>query len=157
MAETQEGLWMSAKERDRLKVLHELRKRHITQKQAGVELGCSVRWVRILLKRLRREGDRALRHRLRGRPSNRKTPEAVKRRVVELFRQKQQAKLWHDYGPTLAAEELAQDYGIRVNRETLWQWLIGQVVASPAKPHRASPHMASTACALWGVGAVGHE
>ena len=115
---------MSAKERDRLKVLHEVRKRHITQKQAGVELGLSVRWVRTLLKRLRKEGDSALRHRLRGRPSNRKTPEAVRRRVLELFRQKRQAKLWHDYGPTLAAEELAEDYGIRVNRETLRQWLI---------------------------------
>ncbi len=114
---------MSAKERDRLKVLHEVRKRHITQKQAGVELGLSVRWVRTLLKRLRKEGDSALRHRLRGRPSNRKTPEAVRRRVLELFRQKRQAKLWHDYGPTLAAEELAEDYGIRVNRETLRQWL----------------------------------
>jgi len=124
MAEAQEGLWMSAKERDRLKVLHEVRKRHITQKQAGVELGISVRWVRTLVKRLLREGDNALRHRLRGRPSNRKTPEAVKRRVLELFRQKQQAKLWHDYGPTLAAEELAEDHGIRVNRETLRQWLI---------------------------------
>src|ERR1700693_5023921 len=122
MAEAQEGLWMSAKERDRLKVLHEVRKRHITQKQAGVELGLSVRWVRTLLKRLRKEGDSALRHRLRGRPSNRKTPEAVKRRVVELFRQKRQAKLWHDNGPTLAAEELTEDYGIRVNRETLRQW-----------------------------------
>jgi transposase-like protein len=121
MAEAQEGLWMSAKERDRLKVLHEVRKRHITQKQAAGELGLS---GRTLLKRLRREGDRALRHRLRGRPSNRKTPEAVKRRVVELFRQKQQAKLWHDYGPTLAAEELAEDYGIVVSRETLRQWLI---------------------------------
>src|SRR5258705_4427699 len=85
-AETGEGLWMSAKQRDRLKVLHEVRKRHITQKQAGVELGLSERWVRTLLRRLRREGDKALRHRLRGRPSNRKTPEAVKRRVVELFR-----------------------------------------------------------------------
>jgi transposase len=115
---------MSAKERDRLKVLHEVRKRHITQKQAGVEMGVSERWVRTLLKRLRREGDRALRHRLRGRASNRKTPEAEKRRVVELFRQKQQARLWHDYGPTLAAEELAEDYGIQVNRETLRQWLI---------------------------------
>jgi transposase len=124
MAETREGLWMSAKERDRLKVLHEVRKRHITQKQAGVEMGLSERWVRTLLKRLRREGDKALRHRLRGRPSNRKTPEAVKRRVVGLFRQKQQAKLWHDYGPTLAAEELAEDYGIQVNRETLRQWLM---------------------------------
>src|SRR5713101_3532283 len=97
MAESQEGLWMSAKERDRLKVLHEVRKRHITQKQAGVEMGLSVRWVRTLLKRLRKEGDRGLRHRLRGRASNRKTPEAVKRRVLELFRQKQLAKLWHDY------------------------------------------------------------
>jgi hypothetical protein len=71
MAEAQEGLWMSAKERDRLKVLHEGRKRHIPQKQAGVELGISVRWVRTLVKRLLREGDNALRHRLRGRPSNR--------------------------------------------------------------------------------------
>jgi hypothetical protein len=124
MAEAQEGLWMSAKERDRLKVLHEVRKRHITQKQAGVELGLSARWVRTLLKRVRREGDTALRHRLRGRPSNRKTPEAVKRRVVELFRQKQQAQQWHDYGPTLAAEELAEDYGIGVNRETLRQGLM---------------------------------
>jgi len=124
MAEAQEGLWMSVKERDRLKVLHEVRKRHITQKQAGVELGISVRWVRTLVKRLRKEGDSALRHRLRGRPSNRKTPAAVKRRVLELFRQKQQAKLWHDYGPTLAAEELAEDHGIRVNRETLRQWLM---------------------------------
>src|ERR1700736_4204255 len=118
MAEAQEGLWMSAKERDRLKVLHEVRKRHITQKQAGVELGISVRWVRTLVKRLRREGDSALRHRLRGRPSNRKTPEAVKRRVLGLFRQKQQAKLWHDYGPTLAGEEVAEDPGSGGSRET---------------------------------------
>src|SRR5215813_6406798 len=35
MAETGEGLWMSAKERDRLKVLHEVKQRHITQKQAA--------------------------------------------------------------------------------------------------------------------------
>jgi transposase len=115
---------MSAKERERLKVLHEVRKRHITQKQAGGELGLSVRWVRTLLKRLRKEGERGLRHRLRGRSSKRKTPEAVKRRVLELFRQKQRAQLWHDYGPTLAAEELAEDYGIQVNRETLRQWLM---------------------------------
>src|ERR1700757_2073692 len=114
MTDSTEGLWMSAKERDRLKVLHEVKKRHITQKQAAAELGFSVRWVRKLLVRLRRRGDGGLRHRLRGRASNRKTPEAVKRRVVELYREKKQAKLWHDYGPTLAAEELAKDYGITI-------------------------------------------
>lgn len=115
---------MSAKERDRLKVLHEVKKRHITQKQAATELGLSVRWVRKLLVRLRRRGDGALRHGLRGRPSNRKTAEAVKRRAVELYRKKKQVKLWHDYGPTLAAEELAEQHGIQVSRETLRQWLI---------------------------------
>jgi hypothetical protein len=72
MAETQEGLWMSTKERDRLKVLHEVKQRHITQKQAAVELGLSVRWVRTLLVRLGARGDEALRHGLRGRRSNRK-------------------------------------------------------------------------------------
>jgi Homeodomain-like domain len=124
MAEKTEGLWMTAKERDRLKVLHEVKQRHITQKQAAAELGLSVRWVRKLLLRLRARGDNALRHGLRGRRSNRKTPEAVKRRAVELYRQKKQAKLWHDYGPTLAAEELAEQHGVKVSRETLRQWLI---------------------------------
>ena len=115
---------MTAKERDRLKVLHEVKQRHITQKQAAAELGLSVRWVRALLVGLRARGDSALRHGLRGRPSNRKMPAAVKRRVVELYRAKKQAKLWHDYGPTLAAEELAEDYGIAISRESLRQWLI---------------------------------
>src|SRR5450631_2238183 len=124
MAESGEGLWMSAKERDRLKVLHEVKKRHITQKQAAAELGLSVRWVRELLLRLRAGGDAGLRHGLRGRRSNRKTSEAVKQRAVELYRQKKQAKLWHDYGPTLAVEELAEQYGIAISRETLRQWLI---------------------------------
>src|SRR5215472_15361714 len=79
MTESREGLWMSARERDRLKVLHEVKQRHITQKQAAAELGLSVRWVRKLLVRQRTRGDGALRHGLRGRASNRKTPAGVKR------------------------------------------------------------------------------
>jgi hypothetical protein len=115
---------MSGKERNRLKVLHEVHKRHITQRQAALELSLSVRWVRKLLVRWRARGDGALRQGLRGRPSNRKTPEGMKRRAVELYRQNKQAKLWHDYGPTLAAEELAGQHGIAISRETLRQWLI---------------------------------
>ena len=70
---------MSAKERDRLKVMQEVKKRHITQKQAAAELGLSVRWVRKLLLRLRAGGDAGLRHGLRGRRSNRKTSERGER------------------------------------------------------------------------------
>src|ERR1700694_288676 len=50
MAKRQEELWMSRKDRDRLKVLHEVRKRHITQVQAGKELAIGMtmgqRWPR---------------------------------------------------------------------------------------------------------------
>jgi len=72
-----------------------------------------VRWVRKLLVRQRTRGDGALRHGLRGRASNRKTPAGVKRRAVELYRKKKQAKLWHDYGPTLAGKEWPSSTGSR--------------------------------------------
>jgi len=114
---------MSGRDRDRLKVLHEVRRRHITQQQAGAELGISSRWVRALLKRMKFEGDRAVVHRLRGRPSNRKLPAWMKQRALMLFRQHKQAKQWHDYGPTLAAEELVSEHGLKVGKETLRKWL----------------------------------
>ena len=132
---------MSAKERDRLKVLHEVRKRHITQRQAAVELGLSARWVRILVKRLRVHGDGGLRHRLRGKASNRKAPEELKRRAVELFRQKKQARLWHDYGPTLACEELSEQHGIQVSRETLRHWLIEAKLWRPRRARVERAHV----------------
>jgi transposase-like protein len=141
MAESREGLWMSSKERDRLKVLHEVKKRHISQKQAAVELGLSVRWVRKLLVRMKAQGDRALRHGLRGRRSNRRTPEAVKGRAIELYRQKKQAKLWHDYGPTLAVEELAREHGIAISRETLRQWLIAAKLWRSRREHVEQVHV----------------
>ena len=56
---------MSRKDRDRLKVLHEARKRHITQVQAGKELAISPRWVRELLWRMKARGHRAVVHGLR--------------------------------------------------------------------------------------------
>ena len=57
---------MSQKERERLKVLHAVQKRHITQEQAGKELGITPRWVRELLRRMKGRGDRAVVHGLRG-------------------------------------------------------------------------------------------
>jgi hypothetical protein len=123
MAERQEELWMSSKDRERLKVLHAVRKRHITQVQAGKELGVTSRWVWELLRRMKARGDRAVVHGLRGKRSNRRLPEAMKARAVKLFAQQKQARQWHDYGPTLAAEELTAEHGLKVGKETLRKWL----------------------------------
>ena len=115
---------MSRRDRDRLKVLHEVQKRHISQKQAAMELGLSTRWVRKLLERLKQQGDGGLVHGLRGRRSNRKLPEAQRKKVLGIFERQIQKRQWHDYGPTLAAEELAADHKIQISKETLRKWLI---------------------------------
>lgn len=120
---------MSQKERDRLKVLHEASKRQIPQKQAAEEIGVTERWVRKLLARMRKEGDRAVVHRLRGRESNRKIAEPVREKAVALVNRE-----YGDFGPTLAREYLAERHGIGVSRETLRQWMIG---AQLWKPRRA--------------------
>jgi hypothetical protein len=93
------------------------------------------------LARLRGEGDGGLRHRLRGKVSNRRTPEEVKRRAVELYRHQKQVKLWHDYGPTLAAEELAEHHGIHISRETLRHWLIEAKLWRPQRARVQRAHV----------------
>ena len=97
---------MSQKERDRLKVLGEVEQGHLTQRAAGRQLGLTDRWVRQLLGRLRAEGDRGVVHRSRGRPSNRKLPEAWRLRAVARVQE-----AYRDLGPTLAAECQAERDG----------------------------------------------
>src|SRR5712691_2542506 len=115
---SEQELWMSQRDRDRLKVLHEAEKGHLTQRQAGERLKLSERWVRKLVARLRKEGDGGILHRLRGRASKRKIPEAVRQRAVRLVRRE-----YADFGPTLAAEYLAKEHRVEVSKETLRKWL----------------------------------
>src|SRR2546426_1734985 len=115
---SQQELWMTPRDRDRLKVLDEAEKGHLTQRQAGERLKLSERWVRKLVARLRKEGDGGILHRLRGRASKRKIPEAVRQRAVRLVRRE-----YADFGPTLAAEYLAKEHRVEVSKETLRKWL----------------------------------
>ncbi len=110
---------MSARDRDRLKVLHEAEKGHLTQKQAGVQLKVSERWVRKLVGRLRKEGDGGILHRLRGRASKRKLSATVRAKVVRLVKRE-----YSDFGPTLAAEYLGEKHGVVVSKESVRQILM---------------------------------
>src|SRR5256884_6244606 len=116
----QEMLMLSKKDRDRLKILHEVKRKPLTQRAAAQQLGVSDRWVRELLRRVKKEGDRGVVHRGRGRVSNRRLPESVRTKTLKLV----QAK-YRDFGPTLACEYLAKDHQVEVSKETLRQWLIG--------------------------------
>jgi transposase len=116
----QERLVLSTKDRDRLKVLHEIKRGHLTQRAGAQQLQVTDRWVRKLLVRVQQEGDRGIVHRLRGRASNRRLPERWRAQALKLV----QAK-YSDFGPTLAREYLAEDHGVEVSKETLRRWLIG--------------------------------
>jgi hypothetical protein len=117
--EKQEMLMLSGKERDRLKVLHEVQGGHLTQVEAAGQLGISDREVRRLLARIAAEGDRGVVHRLRGKASNRRLPESLRSRALKLVKAK-----YRDFGPTLACEYLAQDEALEVSKETLRGWMM---------------------------------
>jgi transposase len=115
----EEKLLLTQRDRDRLKVLHEVRKGHLTQRQASEQLKLSDRWIRKLLLRMKERGDRAVVHGLRGRSSTRRISDKVEKRAVELVRRE-----YADFGPTLASEYLGQHHGITVSRETLRKWMM---------------------------------
>jgi hypothetical protein len=66
-----ERITLSQRERDRLKVWHEVQQKRLTQVAAAARLKVTDRQVRRMLLRIREHGDGALVHGLRGRPSNR--------------------------------------------------------------------------------------
>src|SRR6201997_3600185 len=117
----QEGqLLMTQADRDRLVALKKARKKLITQREAAEELGLSVRHVKRLLFALKKHGDKAVVHGLRGKPSNRKIEEKLEREAVKIL----SAPVYAGFGPTLAAEYLGTKHGIEVSKETVRQWMM---------------------------------
>jgi transposase len=117
----QEGqLLMTQADRDRLVTLRKTKKRLITQRQAAEELGISVRQVKRLVYALKKRGDKAVIHGLRGKPSNQRIAKSVEEEVIQIL----SAEMYKGFGPTLASEYLDDKHGIEVSKETLRQWMI---------------------------------
>ena len=110
---------MTQAERDRLVALKKAKKKLITQEQAAEEIGVTERQVRRLLCKLRRKGDRAVIHELRGRPSNRRLSAEMEQGAVTILAD----PLYRGFGPTLAAEYLHKQHEITVSKETLRRWM----------------------------------
>ena len=126
---------MSVKELRRVHVIRQTMEKTLTQVKAGTLLGLTTRHIRRLIERVEQEGDQGLAHRGRGMPSNRRLPEPVKIKALKLYE-----KQYGDFGPTLAAEKLAERHGITVSDETLRGWLLAKGVdhfRRRKRPHRA--------------------
>jgi hypothetical protein len=133
----EETFTMNTKELYRLEVINKVVDKRITQAKAADLLGCTTRNVRKLKNKYEQFGPQGLISQKRGKPSNRKYPEAIKSQA--LHHVIQEYKLI--YQPKFACDLLEERASIFISKETLRQWLMSEGVYEPelAKEPKAHP------------------
>jgi hypothetical protein len=120
---------MSRKELGRrLETLVDLDTGRTTAAQAARLIGVGGRQVFRLLKAYRASGAEGLVSRRRDRPSNRRHPDAVRGAALAAIRER-----YADFGPTLAAEKLAEVHDLKLGRETVRRWMAAAGLWVPRK------------------------
>jgi transposase len=107
-------LLMSVDERERSHLIRRTDEGTLSQREAAERLGIGVRQFKRLVRAWKRDGDAGLVSRQRGRAAHNRLPETARLRIERLLRE-----TYADFGPTLAAEKLAERDGIVVSRETV--------------------------------------
>ena len=109
---------MSKRELNRLDVLARLDGDRLTARAAAELMTVTLRQTYRLLGRYRDGGALAIANQRRGRPSNNRLPDVVRDHALALVRER-----YADFGPTFAAEKLAERHDLKVSRETLRNWM----------------------------------
>jgi Winged helix-turn helix len=128
-------LSMSKQEFCRLDVLLRVQSGRLRVNDACVLIGLQRRQVFRLLRGLKQEGAASLLSKHRGKPSNHRLPAEVRTLALSIVRER-----YPDFGPTLAAEKLAEHHGCSVSRETLRGWMIADGVWQDRRHRLPSPH-----------------
>lgn len=115
---------MSRGELERVEVMGRVGSGDLRLGDAAEMLGLSYRQTKRLWRRYREQGGEGLKHASAGRESNRGKPKKLRRRVLQLIRQKYSGTEAERFGPTLAAEHLAEEDGIALDHETLRRWML---------------------------------
>jgi transposase len=122
----------------RIEVLARVKAGALTVKAAAVLMRVGYRQAKRLVQRYRARGAKGLRHAGVGRRSNRACPDAQRRRVVALIREKYSGAVGVRFGPTLATEHLASEDDEKVSVDTVRRWMLAEGLWSRAR--KATPH-----------------
>jgi hypothetical protein len=112
-----EELLFNEVELEKLLILNQVKTRQITQREAGCKLSLSDRQIRRLLKQTESLGFTGIKPKPKG--GNRAFEHDFKDSVLTIVRE-----FYSDYGPTLASEKLDERHDLKVNKETLRQWMM---------------------------------
>lgn len=114
-----EILQMTQRDIDRIRTFHQAIQKQITQAKAGELLDLSREWVNRLCQKIKKKGDRAIIHGLRGQPSNHQLPQELINKAEKKLKEK-----YSDFGPTLATEKLLEIENIKLSDETIRRLMI---------------------------------
>jgi transposase len=128
---------MSSRELKRLGVLARVEKEALNLVNAAEILGLSYRQTKRIWRRYREEGGEGLQHRSVGRASGRNKPKKFRLKVLRLVRRKYSGEVGVRFGPTLAAEHLESEEGMKVHPETLRRWMLGEGLWSRMRKRKA--------------------
>lgn len=109
---------MSERELNRVEVLAQVDDGQLSVDNAANMLALTRRQIFRLLKLYRQDGASAIRHKARGKPPNNRIHKAKRDYALSLIKEN-----YPDFGPTLAAETLAEHHGFKVSRETVRKWM----------------------------------
>jgi len=115
---------MSAEEVRRAGILERVERAELSQVEAAQKLGLSYRQTKRLYGRYRKRGAEGLVHGNAGKRSHHARPQAEQRKILSLVRKHYSGSDEERFGPTLAAEHLAEEQGLEVDAETLRRWML---------------------------------
>ena len=128
-------LKMSSKELSRLEVMQRLSRKQMSQQEAGRILHLSVRQIKRLLQAYRRQGAAGLVSKQRGRKSNNRLSEELKRKALNLLKTKYQG-----FGPTLAHEKLVEKDKLKLSDESVRKLMIEEDLWKARKAKKVAVH-----------------
>jgi transposase len=123
-----EKVTLSMNEIKRLYVMEQILEGKMTGKQAAERLELSLRQLRRLVVRYRKQGAAGLVHGNRGHPAHNRVKEAVRVKIEKLMEEE-----YKDYNDCHFTEELAEEHGLNVSRSTLRRIRRAQGQKSPRK------------------------
>jgi transposase len=115
---------MSEEEVRRAGVLKRVAAGDLKQRQAAELLGISDRQVKRLYARYKEQGAAGLVHGNASRRSNRAKSSKLRNKIIGLVGTHYSGAPGERFGPTLAAEHLAEEHGLEVDSETLRRWML---------------------------------
>ena len=139
---------MSTKELKRWVVMRRIRDRTLSRREAAGLLGLSYRQVKRVFQRFRTRGQKGLIHGNVGQRSNRAHTPAVRAQAVALITAHFSGPArgrGQRFGPTLAAEHLAEEFGVVIPVPTLRRWMVAEKLWTRLRkskvPHRRRAHL----------------